>query len=126
MRQFHTKRLTTQDMSKVSYMSKAAYHEPVDLRFSCKSLQDPDFVEIYYKKWKMPRHLISPIFKDKSDQFSNPDAMENLNSLSTLNTKEKDRVTKIVNKNIPSLALWASKELASKQAILKEAYQRKQ
>ena len=71
-------------------------------------MQDPDFVNIYHKRWSIAKHLLSPIFKDDSDKFLTG---ENLDSLSTVSEKERDRVKRIIDRNLPFLAQKANEEI---------------
>jgi hypothetical protein len=81
---------------------------PVDLAYSCEATQDRVFVDMIHKKYRVPKHMISPIFSDTKSKFADP---KSLTSLSTLSDKERDKVKSIVNRNLAGLAKLAKIEV---------------
>ena len=84
----------------------------LDPRYQCAALQNARFVENYHKKWAISKHLISPLFKNSSHAFT--DQSGELDSLSTLHYKDKEKVNKIISKHLPMLAKHAERRLASR------------
>lgn len=67
---------------------------------------------MYHKRWSIAKHLLSPIFKDDSDKFLTG---LNLDSLSTLSERERNKVQNIIDRNMPMLVKLAKHDLKDRR-----------